>query len=117
MQEPDLSAAFADVAGEFIGSAKTEVELDLLAAVAITAWNAAVRGEREAGEMISKFIDRFGCETLHVRGAVLDTRQKILELSERKRELYPDAKAIIRRLEFQDLPDGLEFEVAEHDSA
>lgn len=115
MDNTDLNAAFQAFAKDFVDSAKTEEDLALFASAATTAWNASMQDESMTETAISTFIDRFACPTLTVSGATVNTGQKIRELAERRHQLFPDIRAIIRALELEDRGDGLHFKVTQHD--
>jgi hypothetical protein len=115
MKKTELSIAFTSFAKEFIDSARSDAELELLALVATAAWNAAVQDDSSTESIVRTFVDRFDCPEIVICGERVDTREKILQLVEQKRQLWPGARVIIRGLDFQDSTEGLQFEVTEFD--
>lgn len=107
----EIEKAFVAVADDFVNSAETEEQLSLFIMIAVAAWNVSVRAGKEREDFMRVFIERFNCPSFTWRGKTIQTREKILELCDRKLEVYPDLKRLITSLDVEDCEDGLKYSV------
>lgn len=107
----EVANAFKIVVDDFVNSAETEDQLGLFVAIATAAWNVSLRSDKERADLIQIFIDRFNCPEFTWKGKVIQTREKILELCDRKAKMYPEYKHMIKNIEVESAEDGLRYSV------
>jgi len=107
----DISSAFKDVVDDFVSSAETEEQLSLFPMIGVTAWNLSYCTENQRAERIKVFIDMWNCPTFTWESTVVQTKEKILELCNRKLRMYPELKQQIMSLDIEGLEDGLKYTI------
>ena len=98
-----------DVVNDFVDSPETEEQLSLFLLIAIAGWNVSLHPEKDRAKFIGTFVERFNCPTFSHKGKPIDTTQKILELCDRKQNMYPELKFLVRELDVEDCRDGLKY--------
>jgi hypothetical protein len=107
----DMTAAFIEFADDFISSAEAKEHLALFPMIAAAAWNIADQTEESRDRNIQLFIEKFRCPTFVWNGATRRTKDKILELCDRKLRLFPDILQKIAGLDIEGTDDGLIYTV------
>jgi len=107
----DISSAFKEVVDDFVSSAETEEQFSLFPMIGVAAWNLSYCTENQRAERIKVFIDRFNCPTFTWKSTVVQTKEKILELCNRKLRMYPELKQRIISIDIEGLEDGLKYNI------
>ena len=107
----DISSAFKEVVDDFVSSAETEEHLSLFPMIGVTAWNLSYCTENQRAERIKVFINRFNCPTFTWKNTVAQTKEKILDLCNKKMQMYPELNQLIISLDIEGLEDGLKYTI------